>query len=242
MLEIDEPARRATAVRAPRVRGVSFEVDEGEIVGVVGANGAGKTTTLAAISGSSAPAAGSIEFDGEAARGACHRSGSPAAGISLVPEGRRIFNKPHRRGEPAHGRDRAERPGRVRRRHRRVLERFPVLARYYKSTAGNLSGGEQQQLAIARALLARPRLLVLDEPSLGLAPVDGRARLRHLAELREEGVTILLVEQNAARAVELADRCLVLRQGRSSPPAHGRNCRTPPTSQTAYLGPRDVDA
>jgi branched-chain amino acid transport system ATP-binding protein len=193
------------------VRGVSFSVGEGELVGVVGANGAGKTTTVAAITGLVRPVAGAIEFDGGSLRG---RSPESIArdGISLVPEGRRIFSsltveENLRIGATARGsRDLQDALD-------RELTRFPILARYRKTTAGNLSGGEQQQLAIARALMAGPRLLVLDEPSLGLAPQMVELVFDTLAALREEGRTILLVEQNARQTVDLADRCLVFRQG-----------------------------
>jgi branched-chain amino acid transport system ATP-binding protein len=193
------------------VRGVSFTVGEGELVGVVGANGAGKTTTVGAITGLVRAAAGSIEFDGIQLVG--RRSERIARdGISLVPEGRRIFasltvEENLRIGATA--RVAAE----VQDALDRELERFPVLARYAKTTAGNLSGGEQQQLAIARALMAAPRLLVLDEPSLGLAPQMVELVFDTLEALRGEGRTILLVEQNARQTVDIADRCLVFRQG-----------------------------
>jgi branched-chain amino acid transport system ATP-binding protein len=193
------------------VRGVSFSVGEGELVGVVGANGAGKTTTVAAITGLVRPGAGSIEFDG------IQLVGRPSEriardGISLVPEGRRIFasltvEENLRIGATARA------GSEVQDALDREFERFPVLARYAKTTAGNLSGGEQQQLAIARALMAAPRLLVLDEPSLGLAPQMVELVFDTLEALRAEGRTILLVEQNARQTVDIADRCLVFRQG-----------------------------
>ena len=193
------------------VRGVSFTVNEGELVGVVGANGAGKTTTVAAITGLVRPSAGTIEFDGASLLG-CAPERIAREGISLVPEGRRIFasltvEENLRVGATA--RD----PDEIQEALDRELERFPVLARYASTTAGNLSGGEQQQLAIARALMAAPRLLVLDEPSLGLAPQMVELVFDTLEALRAEGRTILLVEQNARQTVDLADRCLVFRQG-----------------------------
>jgi branched-chain amino acid transport system ATP-binding protein len=193
------------------VRGVSFTVGEGEVVGVVGANGAGKTTTVAAITGLVRPASGAIEFDGTSLRG-CSPERIARAGISLVPEGRRIFSSltvEENLRVGATARD----PGEVQEALDRELERFPVLARYASTTAGNLSGGEQQQLAIARALMASPRLLVLDEPSLGLAPQMVELVFDTLEALRAEGRTILLVEQNARQTVDFADRCLVFRQG-----------------------------
>jgi branched-chain amino acid transport system ATP-binding protein len=193
------------------VRDVSFTVGEGELVGVVGANGAGKTTTVAAVTGLVRPASGTIEFDGASLVG---RSPERIAreGISLVPEGRRIFSsltveENLRVGATARAQQEVEEALEC------ELERFPVLARYAGRTAGNLSGGEQQQLAIARALMAAPRLLVLDEPSLGLAPQMVELVFDTLEALRAEGRTIVLVEQNARQTVDLADRCLVFRQG-----------------------------
>ena len=193
------------------VRGVSFDVGEGELLGIVGANGAGKSTTVSAITGLVRAAAGEIEFDGASIRG---RTPERIArlGISLVPEGRRIFasltvEENLRVGATA--RDAHA----VRAALEQEYKRFPVLARYAHTTAGNLSGGEQQQLAISRALMAAPRLLVLDEPSLGLAPQMVEVVFDTLQTLRDEGRTILLVEQNARETLDLADRCLVFRQG-----------------------------
>jgi branched-chain amino acid transport system ATP-binding protein len=193
------------------VRGVSFTVGEGELVGVVGANGAGKTTTVAAITGLVPAASGTIEFDGSSLRGAPPER-IARRGIALVPEGRRTFasltvEENLRMGATA--RDSRQ----VQEALEQEFERFPVLARYAKTIAGNLSGGEQQQLAIARGLMAAPRLLVLDEPSLGLAPQMVELVFDTLEALRAEGRTILLVEQNARQTVDLADRCLVFRQG-----------------------------
>jgi len=198
--------------RVPAVQGISLEVNEGEIVGLVGPNGAGKTTTLATLIGLIQPAGGSITFEGKPLRGQPPER-IARMGIGLVPEGRQIFStlsvgENLQLGATAR-RDRQA----VRADTAAVLARFPALGRYYQSPAGRLSGGEQQQLAIARALLGRPRLLLLDEPSLGLAPLVIDLVFDTLANLRTEGTTILLVEQNAARTVELADRSYVLRTG-----------------------------
>jgi branched-chain amino acid transport system permease protein len=195
------------------VHGVSLEVAEGELVGLIGPNGAGKSTTLAAIAGFLAPASGSIEFEGGSVAGEPPEK-IVRRGIALVPEGRHIFGtlsvaENLQLGATAIG-DRSL----VEETLEDVLERFPVLRRYYRSSAAKLSGGEQQQLAIARALLSRPRLLLLDEPSLGLAPIMVDVVFDTLAHLRDSGTTILLVEQNAAATVELADRTYVLRTGR----------------------------
>jgi branched-chain amino acid transport system ATP-binding protein len=215
------------------VRGVTFSVREGELVGVVGANGAGKTTTVSAIAGLVRSAGGNITFDGVSL------TGQPAEriarrGVRLVPEGRRIFQsltveENLRLGATA--RD----PGEVDDALARELDRFPVLARYRSRTAGNLSGGEQQQLAIARALMAAPRLLVLDEPSLGLAPQMVELVFDTLEALRAEGRTMLLVEQNARQTVDLADRCLVFRQGVIAAELQGGDAHDAALAE-AYLG------
>jgi len=194
------------------VRGVSLTVSPGEVVAVVGANGAGKSSTLAAIAGLVKPESGQVELAGTAITG---RTPEWIArhGIALVPEGRGIFSSLTVR-ENLH-------LGTIARNGRasaadaldRILAQFPILAQYIQTPAGRLSGGEQQQLAIARALLSSPRFLLLDEPSLGLAPKMVDLVFSVVDGLRSEGVGIVLVEQNATRAVALADRSLVLRRG-----------------------------
>jgi branched-chain amino acid transport system ATP-binding protein len=193
----------------PAVRDVSLRVDAGEIVSVVGPNGAGKTSTLNAIFGLVRASGGTVAFEGESLLGLPPEQ-IVRRGLALVPEGRHIFSgltvgENLRLGAIA----RKDWEGDL----AAVYERFEVLERLHDAPAGNLSGGEQQQLAIARALLSRPRLLLLDEPSLGLAPLVVDRVFEVLAELREQGVTVLLVEQNASRAVALADRSYVLRTG-----------------------------
>ncbi len=190
---------------------LDLHVNEGEVVGLVGPNGAGKTTTLSTITGTTRSSAGSISFCGEQI-GDWSPERIVRAGISLVPEGRRIFAsltvyENLRLGASLYG-------GRIEPEVRRLVERFPVLERYWNAPAGKLSGGEQQQLAIARALLARPRLLLLDEPSLGLAPLVVDDMFDAIVDLRTEGTTVLLVEQNANRTLQLADRSYVLQTGR----------------------------
>ena len=221
--------------RVPALKGISLEVDAGEIVGLVGPNGAGKTTTLSTVFGLIKPDSGSILLEGRSLVGEAPER-IVRLGLALVPEGRHIFNTLTVSENLAMGAtartDRAD----VRRDLAGLLERFPVLGRYYDSPAGRLSGGEQQQLAIARALLSRPRLLLLDEPSLGLAPVVIDLVFDVLAELREEGVTILLVEQNAARAVELADRSYVLRTGEVALAGSRDQLQDAEDLETAYLG------
>jgi branched-chain amino acid transport system ATP-binding protein len=197
----------------PAVRDVSLRLGEGEIVGIVGANGAGKTTTLAAISGLVRPGKGRITLAGREIQQMTPEN-IVRRGLALVPEGRRIFpsltvmENLRVAATLQRGRQRA------RQECDRVLETFPALVPLLHATAGNLSGGEQQQLAIARALILRPRVLLVDEPSLGLAPLIVDRVFDVLAELRQQRVTVLLVEQNAMKTIELADRLYVLRTGK----------------------------
>jgi branched-chain amino acid transport system ATP-binding protein len=210
MLKITELSVNYGRVRA--VQNLSLEVGDGELVGLVGHNGAGKTTTLLTITGSIRPAKGKILFQGKDLVGR-----SPDAvlrgGIALVPEGRRIFGRltvgENLKIGASTRRDRKQVDEDI----GRLVERFPVLKRDWGKSGAKLSGGEQQQLAIARALLSRPRLLLLDEPTLGLAPLMVDRVFEILQELRNDGVTMLLVEQNAARTVEIADHTYVMRSG-----------------------------
>lgn len=213
------------------VHGVSFEIARGEVVALIGANGAGKTSTLAAISGLVRASAGHVTLDGrELAGSAPHRI--VAAGVVQVPEGREVLARMSveenllmgARGRPA--------PGAL----DGVFERFPVLRERRALPAGALSGGEQQMLAIARALLARPRVLLLDEPSLGLAPKMVSAIFQVLAELRSQGTTMLLVEQNALRALRLADRAYVMDLGRITLSGTGEALLQDERVVQAYLG------
>jgi branched-chain amino acid transport system ATP-binding protein len=233
MLRVDD--LRVTYGRVPALHGISLHVDAGETVALVGPNGAGKTTTLAAVFGLVEIEHGSIEFEGASLIGARPEQ-ILRKGLALVPEGRHIFGSltvaenlelgtTARRDRRAAAED-----------LERMLERFPVLRTYYRTTAGTLSGGEQQQLAIARALLSRPRLLLLDEPSLGLAPVIIDVLFDSLEELRREGVTILLVEQAAARAVEFADRSYILRTGRVAHSGSRDELLRMEDFESAYLG------
>src|SRR4051812_34446607 len=211
-----------------------MEIAAGEAVALVGPNGAGKTTTLSAICGLIRPAGGSINFEGRDIGG--HSTEKLVRqGISLVPEGRQIFatlTVEENLRLPAADLGRAEATEAI----EAELKRFPFLRDRLSHPAGGLSGGQQQQLAIARALLCRPRLLLLDEPSLGLAPLMIDLVFEILAELRDEGVTILLVEQNAARAVELADRSYVLRTGSISFSGSRERLLAQEDFAAAYLG------
>jgi len=211
VLAVDGLEVRHGAVHA--VRGLSLEVQSGEIVGLIGPNGAGKSSTLHAITGLVRPSAGDVRLRGRSLVG---RKPEDVArsGVALVPEGRRIFadlsvEENLRLGQAA------------RRAHdgladdlRRVYELFPVVEEFRKRPAGALSGGQQQQLAIARALVADPDVLLLDEPSLGLAPRVVDLVFEALEEIRSRGIAILLVEQRAQRTVALADRSYVLSNGR----------------------------
>jgi branched-chain amino acid transport system ATP-binding protein len=198
--------------RIAAVQQLSLEVGEGELVGLIGHNGAGKTTTLMTIAGALKPTSGEITFEGEPIAGR-----APDAiirrGISLVPEGRRIFGRLTvgenvRIGATA----RADR-GAVDEDIRGLFDRFPVLEEVWGRSGAKLSGGQQQQLALARALISRPKLLLLDEPTLGLAPMMVDRVFEVLEDLKRDGVTILLVEQNAVRTLEVADRTYVMRSG-----------------------------
>jgi branched-chain amino acid transport system ATP-binding protein len=198
--------------RIAAVQHLSLEVNRGELIGLVGHNGAGKSTTLWTITGVLRPSAGKIEFDGRSIVGL-----SPDAilrlGIALVPENRRIFARltvgENLRIGTSGRKDRKQAETDI----KKMCERFEALGQFFDRGGSTLSGGEQQQLAIARALLARPKLLLLDEPTLGLAPLLVDRVFEILQQLKEEGVTILLVEQNAARTIEVADRTYVMRSG-----------------------------
>jgi branched-chain amino acid transport system ATP-binding protein len=209
-LEVENLEVRHGAVHA--VRGVSFEVQRGEIVGLIGPNGAGKSSTLHAVMGVVRPSAGDVRLAGESILG---RSPEEVArrGIALVPEGRRIFAELSVEENLSLGL--AGRRGRDALDDlRRVYELFPIVAEFRRRQAGALSGGQQQQLAIARALVADPDVLLLDEPSLGLAPRIVDLVFEALDEIRTRGMAVVLVEQRAQRTVALADRSHVLSNGR----------------------------
>jgi branched-chain amino acid transport system ATP-binding protein len=206
VLELDGLEVRHGAVHA--VRGLSLTVDRGEIVGLIGPNGAGKSSTLHAVMGVVRPAAGDVRLHGHSLVG--RRPEDVArSGVALVPEGRRIFAE-----LTVEENLRLGAAGRRNGDLSRVYELFPIVQEFRKRHAGALSGGQQQQLAIARALVARPEVLLLDEPSLGLAPQMVDVVFAVLQEIREQGIAILLVEQRAQRTVALADRSHVLSNGR----------------------------
>ena len=217
------------------VRGLSLEVKQGELVTLIGANGAGKTTTLKAISGVLRPAAGRIRFDGEEITGMPAKT-IIARGIAHCPEGRHVF--PYMTV-----RENLEMGCYLRRDSRaiaadmeRLFGRFPILAERRDQAAGTLSGGEQQMLAISRALMSRPKLVLFDEPSLGLAPNSVERTFEVITQIRAEGVTVMMVEQNAFAALELSDRSYVLEQGRVTLSGTGTELLNNPQVKRAYLG------
>jgi len=217
------------------VRGLSLEVRRGELVTLIGANGAGKTTTLKAISGVLAPSAGRIAFEGEDITHAPARR-VLELGIAHCPEGRRVFPYMSVRENLELGCYlRRDRPG-IEADMRRIYERFPILAERRDQAAGTLSGGEQQMLAISRALMSRPKLVLFDEPSLGLAPNMVERTFDIIRQIRAEGVTVVMVEQNALAALELSDRSYVLEQGQVALTGTGEALLDDPHVKKAYLG------
>jgi branched-chain amino acid transport system ATP-binding protein len=220
---------------AQALYGLSLQVREGEVVTLVGANGAGKTTALRAISGLRPVARGEIKFEGRSLLGVpAHRRAE--LGIALVPEGRELWPQLTVRENLELGAY-----GKAARRHlqeslERVYELFPVVKERSRQVAGSMSGGEQQMVAIARALMTRPRLLMLDEPSLGLAPVVVSQVFGTIRRLHAEGLTILLVEQNLKQALEMADRGYVVETGSISIQGTAADLLADPTIRSAYLG------
>jgi branched-chain amino acid transport system ATP-binding protein len=235
MLAIEDLHVRYGAIAA--LQGISLRVDEGEMVGLIGVNGAGKTTTLLTIAGVLKPAQGTIAFQGRSLVGLPPEE-IVRKGIALVPEGRRIFPgltvEENLRLGGAIRTDRTQ----VQRDLDEICTRFPILGERLKQPGGTLSGGEQQQLAIARGLMSRPSLLMLDEPSLGLAPILVEEIFRLVATLRETGVTILLVEQNVERTLEVADRAYLLNTGRVEFEGPTEELRRRVDIVSAYLGRR----
>ena len=215
--------------------GVDFDVGEGEIVALVGANGAGKTTTLKAISGLVRPRAGAVLLDGEPLT---QRSTMEivARGVVQVPEGRKLFPEMSVRDNLLMGGfARVARPHQAERLER-VFAVFPRLRERERQLAGTLSGGEQQMAAIGRGLMAGPRLLMLDEPSLGLAPIMVEEMFRVIEEINRHGVTVLLVEQNTEHALAIAHRGFVLESGRVVLSGTGQELLANPQVREAYLG------
>ncbi len=216
------------------LHGVSIEVEQGEIVTLIGANGAGKSTLLMTLCGSPRAASGSIRYMGEELVGQ-ESCDIMRKSIAVVPEGRRVFARLTVEENLAMGgffgtrEDNQEQLD-------KVLHLFPRLKERFDQRAGTMSGGEQQMLAIGRALMSKPKLLLLDEPSLGLAPIIIQQIFDIIEQLREDGVTIFLVEQNANQALKLADRAYVLENGRIVMQGTGEALLTDPKVRDAYLG------
>jgi branched-chain amino acid transport system ATP-binding protein len=233
LLEIDDIHVFYDNIEA--LKGVSIKVERGQIVTLVGANGAGKTTTLRAVSGLLHPRSGEIRFDGGSLRDVAPHV-IAAMGVLQVPEGRRIFARLTvaenlmmgafaRRDRKAAAEDRE-----------RMLTLFPVLRERLKQVAGTLSGGEQQMVATARALMGSPRVLLMDEPSMGLSPVMVESVFETMRTINRQGVTILLVEQNALMALDVADYAYVMESGRIVLAGRGADLLDDEKVQRAYLG------
>lgn len=232
MLQVENLQTNYGAIRA--LKGVSFEVPAGQVVTLIGANGAGKSTTLNSISGVLKPAGGRVVFDGVDVTG-WRADRITAAGLVQVPEGREVL-APLTVVENLELGAYTRRDGEVHKDLEAIFARFPRLAERRQQLAGSLSGGEQQMLAIGRALMARPKLLMLDEPSMGLAPLLVREVFRIIASIRDEGTTILLVEQNANKALQLANTAYVLDNGVVTHSGPAQELRQDSRIIDAYLG------
>jgi len=219
----------------PAVRSLHLRVDRGEVVGLIGPNGAGKSTTLHAVMGLVRPARGEIRFAGKSIRGRAPEKVA-RAGIALVPEGRRIYpNLTVDENLRAGAYSRRDRGG-VKQSYDKVLDLFPVLKERHRQTAGYLSGGEQQMVAMARAMMAAPKLLLLDEPSLGLAPLIVQQIRDLIVEINNAGTSVLLVEQNATMALSIAARGYVLENGGIVKDGPGQAMLADSDIQEFYLG------
>jgi branched-chain amino acid transport system ATP-binding protein len=233
MLKVDEIHVYYGNIAA--VKGISLEVNQGEIVTLIGSNGAGKSTTMRAISGLVSPRRGSISFEGRKISGMPGHQVT-ALGISQSPEGRRIFGRMSVDENLDLGAFlRNDKDGILEDRER-IYELFPRLKERIHQKAGTLSGGEQQMLAVARALMTRPRLLMLDEPSMGLAPLLVELIFNTIKQIREQGMTILLVEQNALAALDVADRAYVLESGAIKQQGRAVDLAASDEVRKAYLG------
>lgn len=232
ILSIDNLHVSYGAIKA--VRGISFAIDEGEIVTLIGANGAGKSTTLNTIAGLLRPTEGGIEFDGQSLVGMRpHRI--VQSGLALCPEGRRVFTQltvAENLDMGGYVRSDAENAETI----QKIFRHFPRLRERQGQSAGTMSGGEQQMLAMGRALMSKPKLLMLDEPSMGLAPILVEEIFSIIQELNQQGTTILLVEQNASMALSIANRGYVLETGTITKTGTGDELLHDDDVRKAYLG------
>jgi branched-chain amino acid transport system ATP-binding protein len=233
MLQITDLSVYYDAIRA--LKGISFHVEEGEIVTLIGANGAGKSTVLQTISGLLRPKSGDIEYAGQSLRNV-EPHNIVKLGLAQVPEGRRVFQQMTVLENLEMGafiqRDRAE----IEAGFEQVFQSFPRLKERSKQLAGTLSGGEQQMLAMGRAMMSKPKLLMLDEPSMGLSPILVNEIFRIIAQVHESGTTVLLVEQNAHMALSVADRAYVLETGRIVKSGDATELMDDDAIRKAYLG------
>ena len=233
MLEIKDLYVRYGMIEA--IKGISFEVRDGEIVTLIGSNGAGKTTPMHAISGLLKPASGSIMLDGvELTKTPNHKIVS--MGLAQVPEGRRVFAQQTVEENLLLGAYARKDKDGIQKDLDHVYELFPRLLERKKQPAGTLSGGEQQMLAMARALMSRPKILLMDEPSMGLSPLLVKEIFHIIQDINKDGTTILLVEQNAKMALAIADRAYVLETGKISLEGTGEELSASEEVRKAYLG------
>lgn len=232
ILKVDHLSAAYGGIRA--IDDISFSIGRGEIVAMLGANGAGKSTLLKCLSGEHKRSAGDVFFDGRPLPSSCHQIVS--SGISIVPEGRQIFYKLTVLENLRIGCCQRSDSSEIQKDLENVYKMFPRLEERKSQFGGLLSGGEQQMLAIARGLMARPKLLMLDEPSLGLAPIIVNQIMATLREIADRGTTILLVEQNAKKALELCDRAYVMNVGRIVMSGSGAELLADEHLMQAYLG------
>ena len=217
------------------VKGISFDVEEGEVVTLIGANGAGKSTTLNTVAGLLKPREGVVEFEGKSLLGIAPHT-IVGKGIALCPEGRRVFLQMSVRENLEMGAFTRTDSSEIAASLEDVFKRFPRLKERENQVAGTLSGGEQQMLAMGRALMSKPRLLMLDEPSMGLAPILVREIFDIIEQLHSAGTTVLLVEQNARMALKVADRAYVLETGKVSMSGKASELASDERVKQAYLG------
>lgn len=233
MLEIRDLVVNYGAINA--IKGISFDVEQGEVIALIGANGAGKTTTLHTITGLLKAKSGSVQFEGrELTKTPPHKI--VEMGMAHVPEGRRIFQQLSVYKNLTLGAfTRKDRAG-IEASLKMVYEKFPRLEERQKQIAGTLSGGEQQMLAMGRALMSKPKIILMDEPSMGLSPLFVAEVFEIIEEIKKSGTTVLLVEQNAKKALEVADRAYVLETGRISLSGNAKDLMNNDSVKKAYLG------
>ncbi|MGM0157454.1 branched-chain amino acid transport system ATP-binding protein [Enterococcus sp. AZ191] len=233
MLKVNDLSVHYGVIQA--VRGISLEVNEGEIVTLIGANGAGKTTALRTISGLVKPSAGTIEFEGKPIQKVSPQE-IVTHGISQVPEGRHVFPGLSVQENLEMGAFLRKDNEGIKKSFSEIYERFPILKERKIQDASTLSGGEQQMLAMGRALMSKPRLLLLDEPSMGLAPIFIKEIFNIIQEIQQQGTTVLLIEQNAKMALSIADRGYVIETGKIVLQGTGAELLASEEVKKAYLG------